>query len=56
MGLCYDYMSFVLGIFSLCVGLIWYVVLMIIVKVIYGMVYCVLNDYELNYQISVFGG
>ncbi|WP_296225588.1 TonB-dependent receptor plug domain-containing protein [Ralstonia sp. UBA689] len=55
-GLRYDHTSFVPGIFSPRVGLIWRAAPTTTVKAIYGMAYRSPNDYELHYQTSSPGG
>lgn len=55
-GLRYDHTSFVPGIFSPRVGLIWHAAPTTTVKAIYGMAYRAPNDYELYYQTSAPGG
>lgn len=55
-GLRYDHTSFVPGIFSPRVGLIWHAAATTTIKAIYGMAYRAPNDYELYYQTSAPGG
>lgn len=55
-GLRYDHTSFVPGVFSPRVGLIWQAAPATTLKLIYGMAYRAPNDYELYYQTSAPGG
>ncbi len=55
-GLRYDHTSFVPGIVSPRVGLIWHAAPTTTVKAIYGMAYRAPNVYELYYQTNVVGG